>query len=588
MIHPPIAPWCVATRDGLQLVLLMQRSVATAGRVFVRTLPDNEELLTPMRADGVEADDGSLQRWRAEVPWDGGNPLTLYAFVVADARGHRWLAADGEHALAPPEAVHFRVHPNAQPPAWVRDQVYYQIFPDRFARSGRGPAPAHGTAAEWGAAIDPVRAASTFYGGDLPGLTEKLPYLQDELGVSALYLNPVFASRSNHRYDTIDYFQVDVLLGGNQALVELRRATRTRGMRLVLDAVVNHTGAHHPWLAENPGWYARGDDARVLGWKGHASLPVLDFAVPDVADAVYAAPGAVLRHWLREPYAVDGWRLDVVHMLGEGPGAHRNARHVRAIRRALRAENPQAYVLGEHFSEATRWLQGDQEDGAMNYYGFTQPVRAWLAGLDLGGVRARLGTADFTAALARAVAAIPYANQLAQLNLLGSHDTTRMLTELGGDIALMKLAATLLFTRPGVPCIYYGDEIGLQGGPDPDCRRCFEWDRRLWDGNLYAHYRALAALRRQRAEWAHGATLALGHGDDWIAYARVVEGAATLVVVNRGPALRVVLPILPASSWPWPAGPWRGLDGVLNEGLLDGPQWRVDVPAQGSVVCMSA
>ena len=382
----------------------------------------------------------------------------------------------------------------------MRDQVYYQIFPDRFARSGRGPAPAHGTAAEWGAAIDPVRAASTFYGGDLPGLTEKLPYLQDELGVSALYLNPVFASRSNHRYDTVDYFQVDVLLGGNQALVELRRATRTRGMRLVLDAVVNHTGAHHPWLAENPGWYARGDDARVLGWKGHASLPVLDFAVPDVADAVYAAPGAVLRHWLREPYAVDGWRLDVVHMLGEGPGAHRNARHVRAMRRAVREENPQAYVLGEHFSEATRWLQGDQEDGAMNYFGFTQPVRAWLAGLDLGGVRARLGTADFTAALARAVAAIPYANQLAQLNLLGSHDTTRMLTELGGDIALMKLAATLLFTRPGVPCIYYGDEIGLQGGPDPDCRRCFEWDRRLWDDDLYAHYRALAALRRQRAE----------------------------------------------------------------------------------------
>ena len=254
----------------------------------------------------------------------------------------------------------------------------------------------------------------------------------------------------------------------------------------------------------------------------------------------------------------------------------------------MRAENPQAYVLGEHFSEATRWLQGDQEDGAMNYYGFTQPVRAWLAGLDLGGVRARLGTADFTAALARAVAAVPYANQLAQLNLLGSHDTTRMLTELGGDTALMKLAATLLFTRPGVPCIYYGDEIGLQGGPDPDCRRCFEWDRRLWDDDLYAHYRALAALRRQRAEWAHGATLALGHGDDWIAYARVVEGAATLVVVNRGPALRVVLPILPASSWPWPAGPWRGLDGGLNEGLHDGPRRPVDVSAQDSVVCMSA
>jgi alpha-glucosidase len=254
---------------------------------------------------------------------------------------------------------------------------------------------------------------------------------------------------------------------------------------------------------------------------------------------------------------------------------------VRAIRRALREENPQAYVLGEHFSEATRWLQGDQEDGAMNYFGFTQPVRAWLGGQDLGGVRARLGTADFVAALARAVAAIPYDNQLAQLNLLDSHDTPRMLTELGGDTALMKLAATLLFTRPGVPCIYYGDEIGLQGGPDPDCRRCFPWDRARWDLALFDHYKTLARLRRQRREWAAGATLALGQGDDWMAYARVAEGVATLVLVNRGPAVRLVLP---ASTWAWPAGPWRDLEGRLH----GGPGDPLDVTSRGSLVLLSA
>lgn len=581
MIHPPIAPWCVATRDGLRLVLLTPPGGALDGRVFVRTLPHNEELLTPMQYDGLDGPGGALQRWCAQVPWDDGNPLTLYAFVVADSRGHRWLAADGEHALVPPEAVHFRVHPSHRPPAWVREQVFYQVFPDRFARSGRGPAPAHGTAADWGDAIQPGRASSTFYGGDLPGLTARLPCLQDELGVSALYLNPVFASRSNHRYDTTDYFQVDPLLGGNAALVDLRQATRARGMRLVLDAVVNHTGEHHPWVAEQPGWFARDDNGQALGWKGHGDLPVLDFAVPEVADAIYAAPGAVLRHWLRGPFAIDGWRLDVVHMLGEGPGAHNNAHHVRAIRRALREENPQAYVLGEHFSEATRWLQGDQEDGAMNYFGFTQPVCAWLAGLDLGGVRAQLGTADFAAALARAVAAIPYDNQLAQLNLLDSHDTPRLLTQLGGNAALMKLAATLLFTRPGVPCVYYGDEIGQQGGPDPDCRRCFPWDRAQWDLPLFGHWQTLARLRRQRREWAGGATLALGHGDDWMAYARVVDGAATLVVVNRGPAVRVVLP---ASAWGWPQGPWRDLGGRLH----GGPGGPLNVAAQGSLVLLSA
>ena len=586
MLHPPISPWCVATRDGLALVLLTSagHGDALAGRVFVRTLPDNEELLTPMQADGRE---GALQRWRAQVPWDGGNALTLYAFVVAGTQGHRWLAADGEHALVPPEALHFRVHPTEQPPAWVREQVFYQVFPDRFAKSGTGPPPAHGVAAEWGAAITPRRAASTFYGGDLPGVTDRLPYLQDELGVSALYLNPVFASPSNHRYDTTDYTQVDALLGGNDALVALRQATTARGMRLVLDAVVNHTSAHHPWVAGQPAAYARDSDGQPLGWKGHASLPVLDFAVPAVPEAIYAAPGAVLRHWLRTPYAIDGWRLDVIHMLGEGPGAHNNAHHVRAIRRAVREENPQAYVLGEHFAEATRWLQGEQEDGAMNYFGFSQPVAAWLAGLALGGVRARLSTAQFEAALARAVARIPYANQLAQLNLLDSHDTPRLLTELGGNKALMKLAATLLFTRPGVPCIYYGDEIGLEGGPDPDCRRCFDWDRAHWDHGLFDHYRALAALRRQRRDWAEGATLALGHGEDWIAYARYTAREASVVVVNRGPAVSVWLPLggLPVQ----PAG-WRSLEGRSVDGFENatrGPGLHLHLPALASSVVLS-
>jgi alpha-glucosidase len=138
-----------------------------------------------------------------------------------------------------------------------------------------------------------------------------------------------------------------------------------------------------------------------------------------------------------------------------------------------------------------------------------------------------------------------------------------------------------LFTRPGAPCIYYGDEIGLQGGPDPDCRRCFPWDRAQWDLPLFEHFRTLARMRRQRREWAEGATLALGHGDDWMAYARIVDGAATLVLANRGPAVQVVLP---AGVFPWPAGPWRDLDGRPH----DGPVRPVDVAARGCVVLLSA
>jgi alpha-glucosidase len=332
--------------------------------------------------------------------------------------------------------------------------------------------------------------------------------------------------------------------------------------------------------------YARDAGGQALGWKGHRSLPVLDFAQPAVQQAIYASSDAVLRHWLRPPFAIDGWRLDVIHMLGEGPGALHNAHHVSAMRRAIHEENPNAYVLGEHFSEATRWLQGDQEDGAMNYHGFTTPVWAWLAGLDLGAAspheRQRISTPQLEARMAQAIAAVPYANQLAQLNLLGSHDTVRMLTQLGGDLDLMQVGFTLLFTRPGVPCLYYGDEIGTPGGADPDCRRCFDWDRSRWPCTLWTHVQQLAQQRRGRSEWQRGATVTLAQGADWWAYARFDEGAATVVVVNRGDAVDVLVPL---HALPVRVRRWSTLDGTALD--TPGAALPLRVPTRVSVCVLS-
>ena len=572
MLHLPVPPWATPRPDGLHVVLLLDGGAAP-GSVWLRTLPDNEEVLTPLVPDPLQGHDGTLARWRGVVAWDGGNELTRYAFVVTGTEGQRWLAADGEHALVPPEALHFRHHPHESPPSWVREQVFYQVFPDRFAAGGRA-LPSSVRQAAWGTRPDRTEAAHTHYGGDLPGLIAKLPYLHDELGVTALYLNPVFEAGSNHRYDTHDYSRVCAQLGGDAALLELRQATRARGMRLVLDAVLNHTGRGHGWLATAPERYARRADGSVLGWKGHASLPVLDFADAGVQQAVYGAGDSVLARWLKPPWSMDGWRLDVIHMLGEGPGAWNNTAHVRAMRQAIRRARPDAYVLGEHFAEATRWLQGDQEDGAMNYYGFTLPVQSWLAGFRLGLAGTdnaaagpvqgpRLSTPGLVAALARAIAPIPYANQLAQFNLLDSHDTPRLLSELGGrdapgGLALLALAFTLQFTWPGVPCIYYGDETGLEGGADPDNRRCFEWDRTRWATDLWQHARQLVALRKQRAEWQHGATVPLAHGEDWFAYARCTAEAATVVLANRGPAVAVSVPL---HRVPLAPAAWRRADG---------------------------
>jgi len=594
LLHPPIAPWLIPGADGCRVTLVC--AGAAPDIVYLRAEPDNEELLIAMPRVGEV---NGLACHEAVLPWDRANPTTHYAFKVLHDGRQTWLAADGVHPHPPPRELHFRVCRDHAPPAWVAEQVIYQIFPDRFCQGDPSiavqtdeyvygpPGRARVVQQPWGAPIDRSVAATAFYGGDLIGVRRQLDYLAGELGVTALYLNPVFTSGSNHKYDTEDYDHVDPHLGGDAALAELAGALRGRGMRLVLDAVVNHTGANHPWFdrfgrhasggafqsAESPwrSWYVF-DDRGYASWKGHASLPVLNFAEPAVREAIYE----VLRRWLRPPYAIDGWRFDVVHMLGEGPGAHNNAHHVRELRRVVRDANREAYVLGEHFSEATRWLQGEQEDGAMNYYGFAHPVRAWLAGQDLGGEPAQLSTAELERWLTAARARVPYANQLAQLNLLDSHDTTRLLTAVGGDAVRMALAVTLLVTYPGVPCIYYGDEIGLEGGRDPDCRRCFDWDRQRWNTELHAHYRRLIAWRKARAELRHGAYRTLAVGDEALVFARYTAGSVAVVAVNRG-ADPVALP-LALADLPVEVSRWRDGDGdaVTVEPLAIAPRgWRV-------------
>lgn len=585
LLHPTIAPWLVRAADGCRVTLLC--GGIAPGIVYLCAEPDNEELLIAMQQVGEV---NGLLRHEAVLPWDRANDTTRYAFKLLHGSRQTWLGAGGTSPHPPPGEQRFRVCRGHTPPAWVADQIVYQIFPDRFCQGDpslavRTDEYVYGTGRmrvvqqPWGAPVDPATAATAFYGGDLIGIRRRLDYLAGELGVTALYLNPIFTSGSNHKYDTEDYDHVDPHLGGNPALAELAGELRGRGMRLVLDAVVNHTGANHPWFdrfgrhggrgaypsADSPwrSWYvfAGGDYA---SWKGHASLPVLDFAVPAVRAAIYGDRDAVLRRWLRPPYAIDGWRFDVVHMLGEGPGALHNTAHVREMRRAVREENPDAYILGEHFTEATRWLQGEQEDGAMNYYGFAHPVRAWLAGQDFGGEPAELSTAEFERWLTAARARVPYANQLAQLNLLDSHDTTRFLTAVQGDVRRMELGVTLLFTYPGVPCIYYGDEIGLLGGRDPDCRRCFDWDRDRWNTGLHAHYRRLIGWRKARPELRHGAYQTLAVGDDAVMFARYTERSVAVVAVNRGdrPA---ELPLRPAEL-PVEVVRWHGAGGEAATG----------------------
>ncbi|WP_295456930.1 maltodextrin glucosidase [uncultured Thiodictyon sp.] len=559
MIHHQVSPfleWC----DGRCLIQLWLAAVDPVPTgVFLRLEPDNEERLVPMQ---LIAQRGRFQVYQADLIPDPADPLTVYAFKLLWADRQRWLDAAGASPRMPLQERFFRVNTENKPPDWVPDQVFYQIFPERFRNGDPGLSPRTGAyairaespirAKEWGEPIDPERPDSEFYGGDLIGVRESLDYL-DDLGVTAISLNPIFTSPSVHKYDIEDFEHVDPYLGGNHALADLRVAATGRGMRLVLDAVFNHTSDTHPWFnrwgthaaagayqgvaAPSRGAYTFQDSADPESyhcWQGAKSLPVLDFGDSGVREYFLDGQDSIVRRWLRPPYSIDGWRIDVAHMLGEGGGARHNARVLRALRRAAREESPRAYILGEHFAEATRWLQGDQEDGAMNYYGFAQPVRAFLAAQDVNYHPIALDAAELEAWLTDARSRIPYANQLCQLNLLGSHDTARFLTLVGEDPFLMRLAFLWLFVYPGVPCIYYGDEIGMAGRDNPYNRACFDWDEDHWDQSLRAWVQTLAHLRRESRALRRGAYQGLLAVGDLFGFARCLGDEVVILIINRG------------------------------------------------------
>ena len=456
-------------------------------------------------------------------------------------------------------------------PEWVRDTVFYQIFPDRFAASARVHKP--GPLELW----DTPPTATGFKGGDLLGVAEHLDHLV-ELGVNGIYFNPIFASASNHRYHTYDYLAVDPLLGGNAALRELLDACHARGIRVVLDGVFNHAGRgfwpfHHVmevgWDSPYRDWFyfdeealragrqvrAYGDDrTHVLdlteapserpedanslrdfgyrAWWDLPALPKLNTDNPEVREYLYR----VAEHWIR--FGVDGWRLDV-------PEEITDVEFWREFRRRVKAVNPDAYIVAEIWEERPEALLGDQYHGLMNYP-FMAAVLSFVAAdhhdddviASHFAVRSQVRPEDaptFARRLAHVLTVYDPAVVEAQLNLLDSHDTPRFLTMASGDVASFRLATLIQMTVPGAPSIYYGDEIGLPGAHDPDCRRSFPWERpETWDRDLLAYVSAAAALRHAHAVLRHGAFEVVAAEGMAMAYLRSSDDGAFVVAVNAG------------------------------------------------------
>lgn len=428
-------------------------------------------------------------------------------------------------------------------PDWVKHAVFYQIFPDRFAQSTAVSKP--NNLEPW----DAPPTAHGFKGGDLRGVVEKLDYLQD-LGITAIYLNPIFQSASNHRYHTHDYFKVDPLLGGDRAFHRLVREAHRRGIRILLDGVFNHAsrgffqfnhlleaGEQSPyrdWFHVH-GFPVRAYDAQpnYAAWWNLPALPKLNMDNPQVRAFIMD----VARYWVEQ--GADGWRLDVPEEIDDDG-------FWQEFRAVVKRANPGAYIVGEIWHDAHRWLQGDQFDAVMNYplayaclsfFGGRRVnpeqahanARPHLSDLDAPGFAARVD--DLLRKYTRPVT-------LAQLNLLDSHDTPRFVTTVGGDRDTLRLATLFQMTYPGAPCIYYGDEIGMEGSFDPDCRRAFPWDETQWDTDLRDYVKDAIALRHAHPALRTGEFIPLHAEGRVYGFLRRLNQDVLVVVFNGGDEAR--------------------------------------------------
>lgn len=560
---------------------------APVRRIFVRSCPDGEQRFTAMAA-GPER--SPARWWMADVPV--GELRFHYRFVLEADDGVWHLGAAGATAWEPLDGTDFRLVAGLEPPAWLRSAVFYQVFPDRFANGDpstdprpeeyevRGRRP---RTFAWEAEPPGDQPfALVFYGGDLRGIRQRLDYLRD-LGADALYLNPVFASLSSHRYDVVDYDHVDPHLGGDAELVRLRQALDERGMRYLLDLVPNHSGWAHPWFRAAQAdagapeasffTFARHPDEYAT-WNGVWSLPKLDYRSEELRRRMVTGPDSVVRRWLRPPYSADGWRVDVANMLGRQGEVQLGAEVARAIRRAAKEARPDAYLVGENFFDGTAQLQGDEWDGIMNYAGFTFPLWHWLRGFrePVHGVKEPIAsplawpTEALEAAWRLRRAAVPWSISLQQYNQLGSHDLPRIRTVLGGSDALHRLAVAVQFTYPGVPSLYYGDEIGMQDVPRLASRGCMIWDERRWDAPLRAYHRDLIALRRASPALQEGGFQMLAVEPDTIAYQREASRERVLVIAHR-------------AATPRPAG---DVD-VAQAGVPDGVEYVERISGRAAV-----
>ena len=506
-----------------------------------------------------------------EVPLEITEKSLRYQFYIVTEDTIYYYTQRGVTTYIPDHVYDFVVLAGYKQPEWVKNSVFYQIFPERFCNGNpendvkTGEYTQNGFSAvkieNWEEPPKNYEHAHCldFYGDDLEGIIQKIPYLK-ELGVNAIYLNPIFAAPSVHKYDCIDYFHVDPHFGGDESLEKLSAELHKNNMKLILDISINHTGVDHKWFnrdciwfgketgaynnpeSEERGYYFFGENNSYLGWFNVETMPTLNYTSSSLRDKIYRAKDSVLKKWLRPPYNIDGWRFDVADVFARNGKTQLDKELWPEICSAIKSENPDAYILAEDWGDCYEHLQGDQWDSPMNYYGCGRVIRAFFGEPDLfmnrnhilRNIRYKMTAKDVENRVMQHLAKIPFPLWENQFNLFDSHDVGRFHNGPFGSLDNLRGTLIFQFILIGTPSVYYGDEAAAKGLPDTTegCRYPMPWNTDFKNTENYRLHKTLISLRNEKKSLRHGGIKFLYAEGRTFAIARFIDDEVIIGVIS--------------------------------------------------------
>ncbi|URA09254.1 alpha amylase N-terminal ig-like domain-containing protein [Thermospira aquatica] len=532
-------------------------------------------------------------------------PYKQYRFVLITRDEIWYYTRSGIYDYPPTEDHDFVLLAQDDIPDWVSRGTFYHIFPDRFARSGHTslkPYTYNGFQARempWEAKPLPYNEAGCldFYMGDLDGIRQKIPYLKD-LGVTALYLNPIFEAPSTHRYDCSDYTRVDEKLGGNTALIRLSEALHEADMKLMLDISINHTGKNHHWFqraqadptSEEREYYYFDKQGNYVSWYNIPILPQLNYCSQKLRDKMYRLTDSVLQMYLKPPYFIDGWRFDVGNQTARHDEDQMGHEVFQEIRQALKSVRRDIYLIGEHWEDNISYHLGNEWDGAMNYFASLRPLR-FFAGETDHFLKPKLPpTFERKRGNARAIASqiiqhysrLPNPLMHTQFNLLDSHDIVRFHNQKNlFNKSWYRGMLSIAFLLPGTFSIYYGDEILLDGDTSAieGCRYPMQWDESRWDKEARSWYQKLAKWKKSTLALQEGSLRFFPVDENVVVMARFTMDEAWIGVLSNAEETReIVIDLTPLGveeNSPLESL-WSG-----ERYMLQGHVWRTVLPPWG-------